>query len=732
MTAYAHTPNHAGQWHDLVAHLRAVADHPARFAEPFGAAEVARHLGLWHDLGKFDPAFQEYLHRCKADPTAKGSGPDHKAAGSRVCLEHRVQTLALLIQGHHGGLKSPTDFQKWFGKSGSDPAVDAALRLARPSLPELDPHAPIQPPARANDALAAEFFMRMLFSALVDADHLDTEAHFQADKAALRGAAVDLSELWDHFEQKRRTIVSRGEGAVGEVRREVYEACLAAAAQPPGLFRLTVPTGGGKTLSGMAFALRHALAHSLRRVVVAVPYISITEQTASVYRDAFSADSDEEESPVVLEHHSAAGRDGDDEGDFHRDRLWARLAAENWEAPVIVTTTVQLFESLFANRTSPTRKLHRLARSVVILDEAQALPSHLLAPALDALRQLCDHYGTTVVISTATQPAFDQIPQFRDLQAREIVPNHPCHFAALKRVGYEWRTDPKLSWEEVADVMREERQALAIVNTKKDALALLDALDAAAVMHLSTSLCGAHRRKVIEDVKGRLQRGEPCHLVSTQVIEAGVDLDFPLVLRALGPLDGIIQAAGRCNREGKLGPGGGRVIVFDPEEGGTPPGAYRLGVQSTRTLLGRGVPDPDDPDTYRDYYRGFVQLLNLDARDIQKLRRSLDYPEVARLFQMIEEDTVVVIVTTYGDERERAQVLRELEGLRHNPANARWVLRRLQPYTVAVRRRSADEYRRQGFISPILPDLEVGEWHGAYDPVRGLLARDADAEVLVV
>ncbi|MDQ3328218.1 MAG: CRISPR-associated endonuclease Cas3'' [Chloroflexota bacterium] len=729
---YAHSKNDRGHRHELAAHLRTVAEQASRFASDFDGGELAYWLGLWHDLGKFNPMFQQYLMECEANPAGKRRGPDHKAAGAQVASQH-VGTFALLIQGHHGGLETPTDFQSWFGERERDPALQESLQLARREIPGLDPPARPSLPAHLSDPLSTEFFIRMVFSALVDADHLDTEAHFQASKAAQRGAPAGMDELWARFERHQRTLSGNEEGDVNAVRRDVYEACLAAAERPPGLFRLTVPTGGGKTLSGMAFALRHALRHGLERVIVAVPYISITEQTAEVYRRAFAVDPGADgNAPVVLEHHSGASGDADEEGDFHRERMWARLAADNWDAPIIVTTTVQLFESLFANRTSPSRKLHRLARSVIILDEAQALPSHLLAPALDALRQLCDHYGATVVISTATQPAFDQIPEFAQLPATEIVPDPARHFAALRRVGYEWRTDPKLSWGEVAELMRAEPRALAVVNTKKDALALLDALDDPAALHLSTSLCGAHRRDVIKAVTEKLQAGEPCRLVSTQVIEAGVDLDFPLVLRALAPLDSIIQAAGRCNREGKLGPGGGRVVVFDPSEGRVPQGAYRVGTDSTRTLLGRGAPDPDDPTTSRDYFRGVLQLLSTDAGGIQGLRRRFEYPEISKKFRMIEEDTESVIVMEYGTGEQRRKLRRMIERLRHDPSSVRRVLRVLQPYTVAVRSRLADQYRRQGFIVPILPDLDVGEWHGLYDPVRGLLAEDRGPEGLVI
>jgi CRISPR-associated endonuclease/helicase Cas3 len=399
----------------------------------------------------------------------------------------------------------------------------------------------------------------------------------------MRKGETITEALWERFERNQEAL-PKADKPVNRIRKEIYDHCLDAAEQPTGLFRLTVPTGGGKTRSGMAFALRHALHHKMQRVIVAVPFLTITDQTAKTYHEIFE-DADDEH-PVVLEHHSMADRNiGDDEEeDFRPEEVWCRLAAENWDAPIIVTTTVQLFESLFAKNRTGTRKLHRLAGSVIIIDEAQTLPAHLLQPILDALKELCSHYGSTVVISTATQPAFEAIKAFKDVQAVEIVPNPERYFEQLRRVDYEWRIDQPLAWNAVADFIRAEKQALAIVNTKKDSLALLDALDDPDAFHLSTLLCGAHRRLVVDEVKRRLSSGEPCRLVATQVVEAGVDIDFPLVLRAIGPLDSIIQAAGRCNREGRLERG--RVIVFQPTDGGMPRGSYRIGASETQTLLG--------------------------------------------------------------------------------------------------------------------------------------------------
>ncbi|MBX6724017.1 MAG: DEAD/DEAH box helicase family protein, partial [Dactylosporangium sp.] len=353
-----------------------------------------------------------------------------------------------------------------------------------------------------------------MFSALIDADYLDTERHFEPSRAVVRqqGRILDRT-LWERFIADQARRFGPPHDPVSQARDEIYRDCLDAAVRPPGLFRLTVPTGGGKTRSAMAFALRHALHHGQQRVIVAVPFLTITEQTTQVYRDIF--EDAEVEHPIVLEHHSGVQTDAWTDEGFDPHQVWQRLAAENWDAPIIVTTTVQLFESLFGNRTSTSRKVHRLARSVIILDEAQALPRDLLEPILDVLRELCAHYGTTVVLSTATQPAFEVIEPFRSLHATEIVREPERHFASLRRVHYEWRTDAPVDWKEVAAWLRREPQALAIVNTKRDALALLDVLDDPDALHLSTLLCGAHRRQVISTVRQRLIEGKPCRLIAT-------------------------------------------------------------------------------------------------------------------------------------------------------------------------------------------------------------------------
>ena len=729
MTAYAHSRNSGGERHLLVSHLDAVAEMAARFAEPLQAPELARYLGIWHDLGKFHPAFQQYLRDVELPNSTLRRGPDHKAAGVRMALEHGLGPVALVLQGHHGGLKNKTDLQRWYDrcKGETDQALDRArdaIDLPLSELPEL-------PDYVQHNPRSTEFFLRMIFSALVDADFLDTEAHFTREQSEQRGSEVGINSLWQRFEDdQRKRFAEVPDTMVNRSRQEIYRACLDAATQPPGLFRLTVPTGGGKTRSGMAFALHHALTHGQRRIVIAVPFITITQQTGEEYRRIF--DAPEDNVPVVLEHHSGAVETVQETEDYDPRMVWQRLAAENWDAPIIVTTTVQLFQSLFANTTSRCRKLHRLANSVIILDEAQSLPAHLLDPILDALRELCAHYGCTVVLSTATQPAFDSIEPLAKLLAREIVPVPEKHFQALKRVRYDWRVDTPLSWDEVAKLIRAEPQALAICNTKKDALNLLDALDDPNALHLSTLLCGKHRFAVIEEVRDRLQCGEPCRLVATQVVEAGVDIDFPLVLRALGPLDSIVQAAGRANREGRLEVG--RVIIFAPAGGGSPPGAYKRATQSTQTMLGAGQLDLHDPAVIQRYFTLLYQLEDTDRNEIQKKRSELEYPEVARRFRMIDDDTVSVVITTYGDREEQQRVISILDRLRGGLPSTRKVLRQLQPYTVSLWQSQAVKYLNRGFLSPKNPDgvaPGLWEWTGDYGQQRGLSVIDISADKLV-
>lgn len=683
------------------------------FARPFGAQTLAYYAGMLHDIGKLNPAFQQYLLDAEANPTSHKRGPDHKGAGATLASQMGLDALAFLVAGHHGGLMSSSRLKDWLKERSGDAEVQQAIAAAQAALPVLTASSPPPFPTYIHTPHEGEFFIRMLFSALVDADFLDTERHFNADQTNSRGNYRDLASLERNFRANQDDLMSGAGGSVNAVRREVYSACLDAAALAPGFFRLTVPTGGGKTRSSLAFALRHALSHDLRRVIYAIPYTSITEQTADEFRAIFGT------GDVPLEHHSAVVLK-DPERPTPQETL-ARLASENWDAPLIVTTTVQLFESLMTRSTSACRKLHNIAGSVVILDEAQTLPTHLLEPILDVLRQLVAHYRVTVVLCTATQPALDSgragFPKLDDI--REIVPDPARHFAALKRVEYiAPRHGERLTWEQVAEAMRGERQALAIVNTRADAVALLAALDDAEALHLSTWMCGAHRRTVLRQVRQRLNDGLPCRLISTQLIEAGVDVEFPVVLRALGPLDSIVQAAGRCNRNGKLD-GLGRVIVFDPAEGHLPPAPYSTATAYAREELQREHADLHDLAVYRRYFERYYGSVDIDGKKIQPLRKLLDYDEVAARFQMIGDETLSAVVLGY-DEGGGKPARALLKKLLDEPLRARLHLRALQPYMVSLRKREMPRAVSSLVAEEVtaFPGLYI--WRGEYDAVRGI------------
>jgi CRISPR-associated endonuclease/helicase Cas3 len=728
-SARAHTPNQLGNWHILSDHLRSVAQATQSFSIQIGAEQLGFYAGLWHDLGKYNPAFQSYLEECHR-ASIQGSLPPRRtqphAIYGAVLAKEVCPPLAALIYGHHSGIPSLGDLKDKLSGKLQDPDWQAIYRdiLQRAEQDGIPLHP--SPDCRqelerlGRDPLRFELFSRILFSALVDADYLDTEAHFDSEKTQHRGDYPTIPELWQRFQRERQDFLNQvdpktAQSPVNRVRAEVYQACVNAADRDPGVFRLAVPTGGGKTRSGLAFGLRHALVHQMDRVIVAVPYTSIIEQTAEVYRQILGAE-------TVLEHHSAV-RDLDpnaqnkdrqeqlDEGAF-RVQAQARLATQNWDAPLIVTTTVQLFESLFANRPSQCRKLHNIVNSVIILDEVQTLPLGLLDPILSVLRELVQNYHVTVVLCTATQPALEGNSYYlRGLDnVQDIISPEQAkdHFRQLNRVYFEMPPQP-WSWSDLAADLGEQHQALAVLNTRKDALAVLEALGSQeGLFHLSTLLCGQHRRQVLSQVRQRLKAGDPCCLVSTQVVEAGVDLDFPVVYRAIGPLDRIVQAAGRCNREG-LQSTLGRVVIFEPQAGGMPKGEYASAVEHTKQLLRHIGLNLSDPDLFQNYFQRLYQTVNLDRHGIQALRKSHDYPKVAEQFRLIPEGSQPVVVPYDSVCKQIVERIRR-RGLFSGDHRA------LQPYLVNLR---PHEFRMaEGSRVEIAPNLWL--WEGGYDPLKGI------------
>ncbi|MFO0824471.1 MAG: CRISPR-associated helicase Cas3' [Gemmataceae bacterium] len=684
------------------------------------AAEAA---GLLHDLGKYRNEFQQYIRggRVKGDPLTH-----HKQAGAARAFVARNAPIAFAIAGHHGGIPDLNDLKQSVvgpsGKAVAEQVWDAAVA----DCPELAGVSLAPPLFDPKDNLGAELFTRLLFSCLVDADWTATgdferRAHGRGEepKTPELNPAGRLKCLLNFIEERAKQV---GATEVARIREQVLKACLVAAEKKPGVFTLTVPTGGGKTLSGLAFALKQAEKHGLRRVIYVAPYLSIIEQNADVIRKALGVGQDDLD---VFEHHSLAEPPGDDTDEKAREAAARR--AENWDAPLVVTTNVQFFESLFSNKPGRCRKLHNIAKSVILLDECQALPPGLVAPTCGMLKQVAEVMGSTIVLCTATQPAFDHATLKADrLVATEIIPAELDLFKSLKRVELQWPAgnDIRWSWSDVVERMAKEQSSLCVVNTKKAAKAVFDELkarDMKGVFHLSTAMCPTHRLEKLAAVRQRLKVGKPTYLVSTQLIEAGVDISFPVVLRELGPLEGIIQAAGRCNREGEIPNAGGRVIVFRSEEMKMPPGWYATGWDKVEQALGLNQPPQIDvPGDIREYYERLYNSGNLDEQGVIAKRRGFLFEAAAKAYELIDDAGQPVVTTTWKEHEDEIRNL--IDRVRDITQPRRAAFRALTRFQVNVRHWEIEKLRSQGLICDLDPDLNLLGWFGEYSPDTGLVA----------
>ncbi len=735
----------AGNWieHSLEEHLTCVGKLAVEAAARFSASDWARLAGRWHDLGKYNAEFQSYIRGASGyeahleDEFSKGR-VDHSTAGAifavnKLGLPGKI--LAYLIAGHHAGLP---DWEK-------DEAPGSSLRERLQRTELLDKTLAQSVPDNLLECTEPEvkipggpsgfaLWVRMLFSCLVDADFLDTERFMDEDKAKQRGKYPTVSDLQSRFNEH---MVKLGQSAldthVNRLRADILRQCRESASRQPGFFSLTVPTGGGKTLSGMAFALDHAIQHNKRRVIHVIPYTSIIEQTADIFCSIFG--------DAVIEHHSSLDPD--------KESVRSRLASENWDAPIIVTTSVQFFESLFAARTSRCRKLHNLVDSVVVLDEAQLLPPAFLQPILDSLNLLVEHYGVTVVLSTATQPALNTRKDsfgrtiLRGLEnVQEIIEQPDVLYSKLERVRVTLPVDFNSSsnWQDITNEIKQHETVLAIVNTRRHARELHALLPEGAI-HLSAQMCGQHRSRVIAEIKEKLGEGEPVRVVSTQLVEAGVDLDFPVVFRALSGLDSIAQAAGRCNREGRLKQG--EVVVFVPPEP-PPPGDMRRAAAKTVSVLASNGDAPLARDNFTKYFRLFYDDTDLDKKNIVKRlmpdsqELGVQFRTAARHFKLIDNAGENVLVRYYsvvdseaGEQGRAVDAL--LDALRH-AGPSRDLMRKLQRFSVNASQQHFQQLRENGEIEEIHPGIWAQvEGSSVYDSVLGLMQTSGwSAEEMVI
>lgn len=668
-------------WHLLEDHLHAVAEMAAGYARFFCAEDWASIAGRWHDLGKGTHSWQAYLRQAN-DVTDEFAAfytghPVHAIVGAQKLYDSSKEAgklLAYCIAGHHGGLSNWNDEESLALK------VRLGKTYSKIDIPITDPVFPSLPFISEKDRFGfqLQFFVRMLFSCLVDADYLDTEASLSNERSTWRSGYPSLLELSERFSINFNILRNKADSTtvVNQHREKVLDDCMKSAEFNPGLFSLTVPTGGGKTLASLAFALAHAKKHGKRRIIYVIPFTSIIEQNAQVFRKMLGDD-------AILEHHCNFMVDDSD---------WkSLLASENWDAPIIVTTNVQFFNSFYANRTSHCRKLHNVADSIVIFDEVQAIPVEKLSPCMEVIKELSLNYGVSSVLCTATQPAIEYSEQFQSglKGVQEIIQDVPELFGALKRTEESFIGE--LSLQDVAAKLFSYEQVLCVVNTRQQALDIFNALpESDETIHLSALMYPLHRTKKLNEIRRRLEDGEPCRVISTQLIEAGVDVDFPCVFRAVAGIDSIAQAAGRCNRNG-LHEKPCKVFVFNFAD--LPISSFiKQAAQSAEKLFDRFKGKLTSPECVREYFDDYFwkNQQRMDAEGIIKLCKTaqsgdIQFKKLAD-FQMINSSTIPVIVAL---DQNAIKLVEELKYSKYK----RLVLRQLQQYTVQIHSNQLNEIK---------------------------------------
>ncbi|MBI5056125.1 MAG: CRISPR-associated helicase Cas3' [Nitrospirae bacterium] len=721
---YAHSENSRKEKHSLLKHLRQTAKFAESFARKVDYKEIFKIAGLLHDFGKYQPDFQNYLE----NGGKRGSVP-HAAWGAGYARLHRIIEASIAIDGHHKGLP---DNSAW--KSDTEPfkrgEVSGFENITRNFLDDAGVNeADIKNP----DSLSftgksqREIFIRYLFSALTDSDWLSTEEHFDQGKFDMRvGAVLSTDTMISKLEEEflKKSI----DGEINQLRNDARNQAIQKADMPCGFYSLALPTGMGKTLTSMAWALRHAKKNVLKRIIIVLPYINIIDQTAQILKSIFGEE-------LVLEHHSAYN-----ENDHNGHNLMGscspieerkKLACENWDYPVIVTTTVQFFESLFSNRPSQCRKVHNIAESVVIFDEVQAIPKEVILPTLQMLKDVQAVMKTSFLFCTATQPAFEKRQGFDGIsEICPLIDDPAALYDKTKRVEYNLLNDliPIDYNRLLKAIVQTGDSTLVIFNTKKAVLEFYNCTQEQGnwkeKYHLSTSMCPSHRKAVIKKVRDALDAKKKILVVSTQLIEAGVDFDFPVVFRAMAPLEAVIQSAGRCNREGSLGELGGKVFLFKLQDSGMPNKTYAACAGHAEELIKQDINQLHGHRMFNEYYAQVVRLyVDPDKYNINEARRQFNFETVNDAYHIIENATEGLFVYNYSDESR--QLLHSLE---YKEFLSRDDYRKMQMYTVQVYRHFIFQ---NGSMCKTMPQgFKV--WYGNYDSETGISVAPIDTDKLIL
>lgn len=709
LLAHGATDEHP-EGQSIEAHLKGTGELAETFAAEFGAAANGKLCGLAHDIGKYSDEFQLRLRG--------GKKVDHATAGAIECFKIKAAFEAVCVIGHHSGLPNvghkdadTTESQTFFGRK---------LRAEQGGIPDYRknwnghialPQDYFRPSGRG---FATAFYIRMLYSCLVDADYIDTETFMNGD--AGRGNYEPLSALCD----KLTAYISKWNNPTREIdilRQKILNSCIEKASAPRGIFSLTVPTGGGKTVASMAFALNHAVANSMKRIIYVIPYTSIIEQNAKVFRDILGQEN-------VVEHHSSVSYELSENADELEYR--SALATENWDAPVIVTTAVQFFESLYANRSSKCRKLHNIANSVIIFDEAQMIPSNNLRPCVAAIAELVRVYNATAVLCTATQPAIDEmlLEYSKKESVVELCPDVDGMFEKFRRTSFE--KEGRLTTDELVSRLESQQQVLCIVNTRKFAQEVYEALPSEGRFHLSTLMCPVHRKQKLDEIRERLKSGKTCRVVSTSLIEAGVDVDFPRVFREMAGLDSILQAAGRCNREGKRSAESSIVTVFESEN------KVNKLIAVNRDAAEETVRDWTQPNTtstieryfkaYRDFLRNDDKSGVITASEKGISGCGLPFEWIAKEFKLIDQNTFTVYISV-GEGKELISRLREGE-------RSRELYRKAGMYSVSIYENHFNALINAGAAEPFGDDAAILTDLSLYSDEKGLATDVRDGSAL--